>query len=96
MMGGGEGMREKEEKEEGEKKNPDKIFPFFLGEKPGPLFRGSEGLREVTAHDAEFEAADFGETAHPVVAALAELDLDTLSPEQALVELRRLKRLGGS
>jgi len=42
------------------------------------------------------QLALFGETAHPVVAALAELDLDTLSPEQALVELRRLKRLGGS
>ncbi|MFO1419832.1 MAG: DNA mismatch repair protein MutS [Candidatus Competibacteraceae bacterium] len=38
----------------------------------------------------------FGETAHPVVAALAELDLDKLTPEQALAELRRLKRLSGS
>ena len=35
----------------------------------------------------------FGEAAHPAVAALAELDLDGLSPEQALSELRRLKRL---
>ena len=42
------------------------------------------------------QLALFGETAHPVVAALAELDLDALSPEQALVELRRLKTLGGS
>ena len=42
------------------------------------------------------QLALFGEAAHPVVAALAELDLDTLSPEQALVELRRLRMLGGS
>ena len=42
------------------------------------------------------QLALFGEAVHPVVAALAELDLDTLSPEQALAELRRLKTLGGS
>lgn len=35
----------------------------------------------------------FGEAAHPAVVALAELDLDTLTPEQALAELRRLKKL---
>ncbi len=35
----------------------------------------------------------FGEATHPAVAALAELDLDTLSPDQALAELRRLKKL---
>ncbi|MER2582462.1 MAG: DNA mismatch repair protein MutS, partial [Candidatus Competibacter sp.] len=38
----------------------------------------------------------FGETTHPVVAALAAIDLDTLSSEAALAELRRLKMLGGS
>jgi DNA mismatch repair protein MutS len=38
----------------------------------------------------------FGETMHPVVAALATIDLDTLSSEAALAELRRLKTLGGS
>jgi DNA mismatch repair protein MutS len=38
----------------------------------------------------------FGEAAHPIVAALAELDPDALTPEQALAELRRLKMLGGS
>ena len=42
------------------------------------------------------QLALFGEAAHPVVAALAELDFDTLNPEQALAELRRLKTLGGS
>ncbi len=42
------------------------------------------------------QLALFGEAAHPVVAALAELDLDALSPARALAELRRLKRLGGS
>ena len=42
------------------------------------------------------QLALFGEAAHPVVAALAELDLDALNPEQALAELRRLKMLGGS
>ncbi len=38
----------------------------------------------------------FGEAAHPVGAALAELDPEALTPEQALAELRRLKRLSGS
>lgn len=38
----------------------------------------------------------FGAVAHPVVAALAELDPDTLTPERALAELRRLKKLNGS
>ncbi|MFO1372647.1 MAG: DNA mismatch repair protein MutS [Candidatus Competibacteraceae bacterium] len=38
----------------------------------------------------------FGETAHPAIAALAELDLDMLSPEQALAELKRLKTLSSS
>ena len=42
------------------------------------------------------QLALFGEAAHPVVAALAELDLDALNSEQALAELRRLKMLGGS
>ena len=42
------------------------------------------------------QLALFGGATHPVVAALAELDLDALNPEQALAELRRLKRLGGS
>jgi DNA mismatch repair protein MutS len=35
----------------------------------------------------------FGEAPHPAVAALAELDLDALTPERALAELRRLKKL---
>lgn len=38
----------------------------------------------------------FGEAAHPVVTALAELDLDSLTPERALAELRWLKKLTGS
>jgi DNA mismatch repair protein MutS len=38
----------------------------------------------------------FGGATHPAVAALAELDLDALAPEQALAELRRLKTLSGS
>ncbi|MDS4040840.1 MAG: DNA mismatch repair protein MutS [Candidatus Competibacter sp.] len=38
----------------------------------------------------------FGEAAHPALAALAELDLDKMTPEEALAELRRLKRLSGS
>ncbi|MFO1423474.1 MAG: DNA mismatch repair protein MutS [Candidatus Competibacteraceae bacterium] len=38
----------------------------------------------------------FGETTLPVVAALAALDPDALTPEQALVELKRLKMLGDS
>lgn len=41
------------------------------------------------------QLALFGETSHPALTALAELDLDTLTPEQALAELKRLKRLGG-
>ena len=35
----------------------------------------------------------FGETTHPALSALAELDPDALTPEQALAELRRLKAL---
>jgi DNA mismatch repair protein MutS len=38
----------------------------------------------------------FGEAAHPVVTALAELDLDSLTPERALAELRWLKKLNSS
>ncbi|MCP5157877.1 MAG: DNA mismatch repair protein MutS [Gammaproteobacteria bacterium] len=37
----------------------------------------------------------FGEGTHPVVAALADLDLETLTPEQALAELKRLQKLDG-
>lgn len=37
-----------------------------------------------------------GETSHPVVAALAELAIEGMTPEQALAELRRLKTLAGS
>ncbi|CDH43244.1 DNA mismatch repair protein mutS [Candidatus Contendobacter odensis Run_B_J11] len=37
----------------------------------------------------------FGETTHPAVAALAELNLDALTLQQALAELRRLKALIG-
>lgn len=35
----------------------------------------------------------FGDTAHPVVAALTDLDPDALTPKQALAELRRLRGL---
>ncbi|MDG4604830.1 MAG: DNA mismatch repair protein MutS [Candidatus Contendobacter sp.] len=38
----------------------------------------------------------FGDAAHPLVTALAELNPDTLTPQQALAELRRLKALIGS
>ncbi|NJM11293.1 MAG: hypothetical protein HC889_04835 [Synechococcaceae cyanobacterium SM1_2_3] len=38
----------------------------------------------------------FGETVHPVLNALAELNPDHLNPEQALIELKRLKKLSGS
>jgi DNA mismatch repair protein MutS len=37
----------------------------------------------------------FGEAAHPVVAALAELAIEQMTPEQAVAELRRLKTLTG-
>ncbi|MBL8251220.1 MAG: DNA mismatch repair protein MutS, partial [Candidatus Competibacter sp.] len=39
------------------------------------------------------QLALFGEAVHPALAALAELDPDGLTPERALSELRRLKRL---
>ncbi len=35
----------------------------------------------------------FGEAAHPAITALTELDLDALTPKQALIELRRLQAL---
>ncbi len=38
----------------------------------------------------------FGEPTHPAVTALADLDPEALSPEQALAELKRLKKLSGS
>ncbi len=41
------------------------------------------------------QLALFGEATPPVVAALAALDPDALTPEQALAELRRLKTLSG-
>ncbi|MER2557824.1 MAG: DNA mismatch repair protein MutS [Candidatus Competibacter denitrificans] len=37
----------------------------------------------------------FGEATHPVVAALAELAIEQMTPEQAVAELRRLKTLTG-
>ena len=37
----------------------------------------------------------FGEASHPVVAALAELAIEQMTPEQAVAELRRLKTLTG-
>ena len=50
--------------------------------------------RELTGRSAATSQLSlFGEAAHPAVAALAELDLDALAPEQALAELRRLKAL---
>jgi DNA mismatch repair protein MutS len=53
--------------------------------------------RELTGRSAATSQLSlFGEAAHPAVAALAELDLDALAPEQALAELRRLKALAGS
>lgn len=53
--------------------------------------------RELTGRSAATSQLSlFGEAAHPAVAALAELDLDALAPEQALAELRRLKALTGS
>jgi DNA mismatch repair protein MutS len=54
--------------------------------------------RELTGRSsaATSQLSLFGEAAHPAVAALAELDLDALAPEQALAELRRLKALTGS
>jgi len=53
--------------------------------------------RELTGRSATTSQLSlFGEAAHPAVAALAELDLDALAPEQALAELRRLKALTGS
>ncbi len=53
--------------------------------------------RELTGRSATTSQLSlFGEAAHPAVAALAELDLDALAPEQALAELRRLKALAGS
>ena len=53
--------------------------------------------RELTGRSAASpQLSLFGEAAHPAVAALAELDLDALAPEQALAELRRLKALTGS
>ncbi|MDG4595967.1 MAG: DNA mismatch repair protein MutS [Candidatus Contendobacter sp.] len=42
------------------------------------------------------QLALFGESMPPVVAALAALDLDALTPEQALIELKRLKSLSDS
>ncbi len=53
--------------------------------------------RELTGRSAATSQLSlFGEATHPAVAALAELDLDALAPEQALAELRRLKALTGS
>ena len=53
--------------------------------------------RELTGRSAATSQLSlFGEAAHPAVAALAELDLDALAPEQALAELQRLKALTGS
>ena len=53
--------------------------------------------RELTGRSAATSQLSlFGEATHPAVAALAELDLDVLAPEQALAELRRLKALTGS
>ncbi len=53
--------------------------------------------RELTGRSAATSQLSlFGEATHPAVAALAELDLDALAPEQALAELRRLKALAGS
>ncbi|MBL8258732.1 MAG: DNA mismatch repair protein MutS [Candidatus Competibacteraceae bacterium] len=50
--------------------------------------------RELPARPAASpQLALFGEAASPALAALAELDLEGLTPEQALDELRRLKRL---
>jgi hypothetical protein len=34
----------------------------------------------------------FGEAQHPVVEALADLDLEALTPDQALTELQRLRK----
>ena len=53
--------------------------------------------RELTGRSAATSQLSlFGEATHPAVAALVELDLDALAPEQALAELRRLKALTGS
>jgi DNA mismatch repair protein MutS len=47
--------------------------------------------RELPARSAVTpQISLFGETPHPVIAALTELNLDALTPDQALVELRRL------
>jgi len=50
--------------------------------------------RELPARsETRPQLALFGEEVHPAVAALADLDLETLTPEQALAELQRLKAL---
>ncbi len=46
-----------------------------------------------TRSEARPQLALFSEEVHPVVAALAGLDPDALTPEQALVEIRRLRML---
>jgi hypothetical protein len=43
--------------------------------------------------EAKPQLALFGEEVHPAVAALADLHLETLTPEQALAALQRLKEL---
>ncbi len=50
--------------------------------------------RELPARsEARPQLALFGEEVHPAVAALADLDLETLTPQQALAALQRLKAL---
>jgi len=50
--------------------------------------------RELPARpEARPQLALFGEEVHPAVAALAVLDPKTLTPQQALAELQRLRAL---
>ena len=48
------------------------------------------------ARSATPQLSLFGEDAHPVMNALAQIDPETLTPEQALAALRRLKKMSGS
>jgi DNA mismatch repair protein MutS len=56
------------------------------------MLRREATVRPETSHQLSL----FGARPHPVVAALAKLELDTLAPELALAELARLKSLADS